>query len=65
MSASETRSITTLLHCTYKVHDSNLLGFSPGDIEILGWCPTGPVLPYGASLVLLGHPSSEACFLLT
>ena len=29
----------------------------PRDIEILGWCPVGPVLPHGlegASLALVG-----------
>ena len=29
----------------------------PQDIEILSWFPVGPVL--GASLALVGHPSSD------
>ena len=50
----------------------------PRDIEILGWCPAGPVLPHGgegASLVLVVNPSSDGvtikvpygvrCFTLT
>ena len=28
------------------------------DIEILGWCPVGSVLPH-ASLAFVGHPSSD------
>ena len=35
---------------------------SPQDIEILGWCPAGSVLPHGgecASLALVGHPSGD------
>ena len=36
--------------------------FHVKDFEILGWCPAGPVLPRGgegASLALVGHPSSD------
>ena len=34
----------------------------PRDIEILCWCPVGPVLPRGgedATLALVGRPSSD------
>ena len=39
-------------------HGSYLL---PRDIEIMGWCPVGSVLPHGdgASLALVGHLSSD------
>ena len=36
--------------------------FHVKDFETLGWCPAGPVLPRGgegASLALVGHPSSD------
>ena len=39
-----------------------LIIFSTRDIKILGWCPAGSVLPLGgegASLALVGHPSSD------
>ena len=52
MSKSEIRSIITLQNCIYKVHVNNLPGFSPGDIKMLGWCPVGPVLPYGEKVPL-------------
>ena len=32
------------------------------EIKILGWCPTGPILPHGEKvplLILVGHPSSD------
>ena len=31
----------------------------PEIIKILGWCPAGSVLGEGASLALVGHPSSD------
>ena len=34
-------------------------GYFPRDFEILGWCPAGPVQGEGASLALIGHPSSD------
>ena len=52
----------------YKFHDNSLPGFSPEDIKMLGWCPGGASLTSwgeGASLALVGHPSSNACFSLT
>ena len=39
----------------------HITSFFPQDIEIMGWCPTGPVLPHqgeSASLALIGYPSS-------
>ena len=36
--------------------------FIPETFKILGWCPAGSVLPHGgegASLALVGHPSSD------
>ena len=39
----------------------HIVSFFPRDIEIMGWCPTGPVLPHqgeSASLALIGYPSS-------
>ena len=47
--------------CCYKFKFSCIYIF-PRDIEILGWCPAGPVLPHGgegASLALVGHPSRD------
>ena len=45
----------------YKVHDNSLPGFSPGDINMLGLTSWRE----NASLALVGHPSSGACFSLT
>ena len=68
MFTSEIRSIITLCNCIYKVHDNNLLVFSPGDIKILGWCPGGQSftsLGEDAFLAWVGHACSGVCFPLT
>ena len=44
------------------MEDNSGQNFVPQDFEILGWCPAGPVLTSwgeGASLTLVGHPSSD------
>ena len=35
-----------------KTHDNNLPGFSPGDINILGWFPAGSVLTHWEKMPL-------------
>ena len=40
------RSKKWLLPCSYNPNLTILLTVLPRDIEILGWCPAGPVLPH-------------------
>ena len=49
------------------LHYKHIVSF-PWVIEILDWCPVGSVLPHrgkGASLGLVGHPSSDGVTIKT
>ena len=46
------RSKKWLLSCSYNPNLTILLTILPRDIEILGWCPAGPVLPNGEKVPL-------------
>ena len=48
--APTTTGVTSSSYCS---------GYFPRDMEILDWCPAGPVQGEGASLALIGHPSSD------
>ena len=50
------RNTSTTTGVTFSSYCS---GYFPRDFEILGWCPAGPVQGEGASLALIGHPSSD------
>ena len=43
---------TSLLFSIYLDSDKNSHRKYPQDIEILGWCPAGPVLPHGEKVPL-------------